>query len=122
MSEIKFVTLYRYRYHDKEAKVDKFEYCELVTGRIGGDRYDVYRGPNRYLFDHVVYMHENNYYPSLDNMSSNYIMWSLSPDKKDKFLLEVREMKYEKLKDLLAKADKFRAEIDWMDKELLDND
>ena len=114
-----YITLYRYMYRDKVFKMDKFEYCEECHNITGCVYYEVYSGPKSYARYYRVYHETNLYQPGLDKINDQYIMWSLSPDKKEEFLMLAKDKKCSKLKEILGKVTKYEEEINYLDEELL---
>ena len=109
MTKSKQTTLYRYSYHNKAFKMETFEYCyEQQTGE--------------YIY-YLVYADDTEIDCvedwDLNNMNSDYEMWSLSPDMKEFYLKVVKHNKLDMLRKAMSKVNKLKHEISYIEEELL---
>ena len=102
----KRVTMYRYLYHEKNLRIDKFDCCYL---NLAGDAYYVYEEYTNPKYDFHIRVKQ------LDVMNDQYSMWSLSGNKKEDFLSQVRVKKLELLRKTLDKSLKYEEELEFID-------
>ena len=102
--------LYRYQFKDGKIKIDEFEaeYCK----RSGIFSYYRIKKTN---YDYVKEV-------DIDYIRYDYIMWSLSNKNKNKFIELIIKKKQKIINGLIDKIEKQRCCIEFLNKELVEDD